>query len=213
MRYRTEDLLTLRDGEPIDVEFEARLANDAEAAAAIERLRDLADEIGALPALAPPDAAEARVLAAMRDARGGGRSQRAYSRAASVAGIAAAAAVTVAIAAAAFRLGGPADPSQTAHNGAGGSEAETPYVTLVAESARLEQMLSQLPAPRRVVSGGTAGTIAGLEDQIAFIDDQLTIGAVGGLEPGSRHALWQERVDVMNALVQVRYAQSQAFWY
>ena len=57
----------------------------------------------------------------------------------------------------------------------------------------------------------TAGTIVGLEDRIAYVDAQLSYAAARGLAPPYRKALWGERVELMNALVQVRFAQTQGF--
>jgi hypothetical protein len=60
---------------------------------------------------------------------------------------------------------------------------------------------------------GTAGTIASLEDRIAQIDQELMFATAAGADSGRQATLWQDRVEVMNALVQVRYANSQAFIY
>jgi hypothetical protein len=87
---------------------------------------------------------------------------------------------------------------------------ETPYAPLVVESARLERLLAQMPA-RPVVAGSTAGTIVGLEDRIAYVDAQLSYAAARDLAPKYRKALWGERVELMNALVYVRFAQTQGF--
>ena len=59
---------------------------------------------------------------------------------------------------------------------------------------------------------GTAGTIVDLEDQISLIDQQLTYGGER-LAPEYRQALWRNRVDVMDALVQIRYVQAQRIGY
>src|SRR5690606_38181684 len=83
------------------------------------------------------------------------------------------------------------------------------YVSLIERSARLEQVLAQMREQQRpVISGATASTIAGLEDRIILIDEQLTLGAAEGMRPEEREALWRQRVDLMNALVHVRMAQS-----
>jgi len=87
---------------------------------------------------------------------------------------------------------------------------ETSYAPLVVESARLEQLLAEMPA-RLVVAGSTAGTIVGLEDRIAYVDAQLSYAAARDLAPKYRKALWGERVELMNALVYVRFAQTQGF--
>jgi hypothetical protein len=87
----------------------------------------------------------------------------------------------------------------------------TSYAPLVAESARLERLLADLPAPRPLMAGSTAGTIVGLEDRIAFIDTQLSYAAARDFAPPYREALWGERVELMNALVHVRFTQAQGF--
>ena len=88
---------------------------------------------------------------------------------------------------------------------------ETSYAPLVAESARLEKLLADMPAPRPIVAGSTAGTIVGLEDRIAYVDAQLSYAAARNLAPKYRKALWGERVELMNTLVYVRFAQTQGF--
>jgi hypothetical protein len=85
----------------------------------------------------------------------------------------------------------------------------TSYPALVQESERLDRALRRLPHQRSMMSGGTATTIAGLEDRIALIDEQLTYSNARGVPQPERTALWGERVELMNALVHVRYAQAQ----
>lgn len=77
---------------------------------------------------------------------------------------------------------------------------------LLARSQRLEQALRALPR-QRVMRAGTAWTITELEDRIALVDYQLTYGNQLGLTPKQSRRLLQNRVDLMNSLVQVRYAQ------
>jgi flavin reductase (DIM6/NTAB) family NADH-FMN oxidoreductase RutF len=83
------------------------------------------------------------------------------------------------------------------------------YVALVEQSGRLDQLLAELPAQRPLMTGATASTIAGLEDRIAFLDEQLAFSAAGKLPAPQRAALWSDRVELMNALVSVRYAEAQ----
>ena len=82
---------------------------------------------------------------------------------------------------------------------------------LVEESARLERTLYALPRFDGVVRVGTASTIAGLEDHIAWIDAELSASEALDADPGYRQVLWQERVEIMNALIDVQYAQLPAF--
>jgi hypothetical protein len=85
------------------------------------------------------------------------------------------------------------------------------FASLVQESARLERVLDGLRAQPRVVRVGTAATIAGLEDRIAWIDDRLMFARPLGLSPVERQALYRQRVELLNALVQVRYADARRF--
>lgn len=74
-----------------------------------------------------------------------------------------------------------------------------------AENERLERILAALPE-RHAMRGSTAFTVAELEDRLAFVDDRLSRVALEPNAPERAERLWRERVDVMNSLVQVRYA-------
>jgi len=84
---------------------------------------------------------------------------------------------------------------------------------LAVRSARLEQLLAMLPEQRRVMRADTASTIAGLEDRISWLDAALYQSEIETAPPEYQEALLRDRVEVMNALVNVRYAQSRAFIY
>ena len=74
-----------------------------------------------------------------------------------------------------------------------------------AENERLESILARLPE-RRAMRGSTAFTVAELEDRIALLDDRLSRVTLEPNAPERAERLWQERVEVMHTLVQVRYA-------
>lgn len=80
-----------------------------------------------------------------------------------------------------------------------------------AENARLESLLATLPEPR-ALRGSTAFTLAEIEDRLAFVDDRLSRVMLEPNAPERTEQLWRERVDLMNSLVQVRYADA-AFTY
>ncbi|HSG63535.1 MAG TPA: hypothetical protein VLD39_00975, partial [Gammaproteobacteria bacterium] len=69
-----------------------------------------------------------------------------------------------------------------------------------------ERAIDGLGYQPRVVRAGTAATISGLEDRIAWIDEQLTFARPLGLSAAERRALYRQRVELLNALYQVRYA-------
>ncbi|MEX1994970.1 MAG: hypothetical protein WD929_09920 [Steroidobacteraceae bacterium] len=74
-----------------------------------------------------------------------------------------------------------------------------------AENARLEWLLATLPE-RHAMRGSTAFTVAEIEDRLALLDDRLSQVALEPNAPERAEGLWRERVDLMNSLVQVRYA-------
>jgi hypothetical protein len=73
------------------------------------------------------------------------------------------------------------------------------------ENARLEMLLASLPE-MRVMRGSTAFTVSQLEDRLAFVDDRLSRITLEPNAPEHAERLWRERVELMNSLVQVRYA-------
>lgn len=214
MRARTEDLLTLRDGEPIDAMLRERLASNPENAREVERLSRIAEDLRRLPLLEPPQGAWERIAAEISSQR----------RSRSVRFVAAAAAL---VAIAALLLVAPwqdrnvdtadAEPPSFAAPLEPEAEPEpdpnADYERLVAESARLELMLAALEGSPRLMNAGTALTIADLEDYIVLVDEQLNYAEAREVDLRYREALWRERVDAMNALVHVRYAQARAPTY
>lgn len=222
MRWPTEDLLSLRDGEPLDAALRAQLESQPGARDEIRRLAALRETLRELPEIEPPADGWARIAASLVQPP---RAPRAAARH-GVATAAVATLVVVAAGALLLRTDPPArDPPSTPTERS--SSAFDPAVTLapdvraaagdyrslVAESARLERLLMQLPRQRGIRPAGTASTIAGLEDQIAWIDALMSESAALGSDGAYRQALWQERVTVMNALLDVRYAQAPAWVY
>ena len=79
---------------------------------------------------------------------------------------------------------------------------------LVARSQRLEQTLSAMPRRPSVKRASTSDTIMGLQQGIAMVDYQINYGS-NVMTPKQSQRLWQQRVDLMNSLVSVRYAETQ----
>jgi hypothetical protein len=71
-----------------------------------------------------------------------------------------------------------------------------------------ERWLATLPDEPVVVHVGTRAAVAGLEDRIAQVDDLLSAARVEGAQPARLSALEQQRVRLVNSLVQVRYAET-----
>jgi hypothetical protein len=212
MRPSTEDLLAVRDGEPLDAIAKAVIESSLVHGRGVERLRRVQNALRALPALEPPADVLARVLEA-KEAREVGR--RRWLRFAAGAGVAAAvatAAIVYVTTSGQPREAEVAPATVVARGEPSAAHAvATPvsYVSLVEQSGRLDQLLAELPVQRPLMTGATASTIAGLEDRIAFLDEQLAFSAAGKVPVPQRAALWSDRVELMNALVSVRYAEAQ----
>jgi hypothetical protein len=233
MRASLEELLSIRDGEPVDAAVRAAVEESAEDRAELERLKRYRAALRELPELEPPPAAWERVRAAAGEP-GRTRFERRhwYGGAALAASIA-----LVAVLALSLRLGGDALPGadaplaagetmpaggasidplapsgqagEVAEAGEAGEARDVGMASLLARSRRLEAALDALPQRPRLTSASTAGTIAELEDRIALIDYRLAEGVA--LSEAEQEALWRERVELMETLVKVRYAQARLY--
>ena len=88
----------------------------------------------------------------------------------------------------------------------GGMPVHAAPAALVAESQRLEAVLASLPADARLTRAGTALTVADLENRIRWVDYRLDLASEAGINPRQADLLWRERVELLNSLVAVRYA-------
>jgi len=84
---------------------------------------------------------------------------------------------------------------------------------LQTRSRKLEALRAAMPRQPKVERAGTAMTIADLEDRIALVDLRLHAADALGLTEAQRHALWKERVNLMQSLVQVEDARLQGPGY
>jgi hypothetical protein len=80
-----------------------------------------------------------------------------------------------------------------------------PINDLVAQNARLEALLADMPR-QSTTRAGTAYAVAALEDRLAVLDDRITAVSLQPSAPETTEELWRQRVNVMNSLVQVQYA-------
>jgi hypothetical protein len=145
------------------------------------------------------------------------RAQAAPAAAARVAGLRALAAVMVialAILATAIRLG--AGPRPT-HPPAASSTADHGATAVRGDASRAERedtaaryWLERLPREPALVRVGTRAAVETLEDHIAQVDDLLTAERAGSAPAENVRVLQQERAQLVNSLVQVRYAETLA---
>jgi hypothetical protein len=154
--------------------------------AELDRLHQRVARLKALPALRPARDQWPQVAARVRAER-----KQRRSRIGSLAGLAIAASVAVAL-----LLSGPPGVTNTA-----GREIEQ----AMERSRALEGALSMFNPDGRILDGRTAGIAQGLEDRIARVDRELEMAEL--LEQQQRDdqllKLWRERVGLLDALVDV----------
>jgi hypothetical protein len=186
MHLSLEDLLAVRDGEA-GADAAQHVSTCPRCAAEIERLRGIRSRLAALPEQRP----EVDLWPAVRAALAAHRHHRRWVIGGWVAaGLAAA--LTLAIG-----IRGGLDmwhEAKLAH--------ETRQV--VAESQRLEKIFRRSELEGRVMSGRTAGAVVQLEDRIGIIDARLA--RANSQRSPSREVLglWQERVQLLDALVSLQ---------
>ncbi len=217
MRPSTVDLLRIRDGEPVDAEVRAVVDADPELREELAGLSAAQRALQALPELEPPQGMYERIRGdiAAQQTRSVGSAWQWPLRGAIAASVAVAAVwlagrmpettVESVVAPATIVAGETQELQVTPLLG-------TPtYASLVEESARLERALDEIQFRPRVVRASTAATIDGLEERIGLIDEQIMFARALGLSAADRQVLYRQRVELMNALVQIRYAEARRF--
>jgi len=125
------------------------------------------------------------------------------ARVARMRALAAVVVVGLAVMATAIRLGaGPRPQRPPATVAAQATPAE--------DDSAAEQWLETLPREPALVRVGTRAAIATLEDHIAQVDDLLSSESASRAPAARVNALQQERAQLVNSLVQVRYAETLA---
>jgi hypothetical protein len=88
--------------------------------------------------------------------------------------------------------------------------AAVPLEALVAQSRELDEMLLYLPQRPAVERVSMAATIDTIEQRVQWLDQQLSYASDTGLNEEQAYQLWRERVDLMDSLVKVRYAEGRS---
>lgn len=88
---------------------------------------------------------------------------------------------------------------------AAGDEPD-PYLVLLEEATTLEDALRVLELESRVLNGRTASALVVLEDQLRLLDARLGEARVARVPRDDVIRLMRQRVDIMDAIVDVRQA-------
>lgn len=208
MHATTEQLLSLRDGRPVDADAAAHAAECPQCSRDLQGLERMRARLRALPELDPPRDLWTTIplAAAAAPARPG---HTPWYWPVGV-GVAAACAMAVALVLNVGRQAdeGPAPGTTTdliaATPAPMSSVNGTTTADLLETSRQLEAALRVMPAAPQVTRASTALTIADLQDRIYQVDSMLNDP---GLDPVREQDLWRQRVRLMDTLMQVRYAQ------
>jgi hypothetical protein len=207
MHATTEQLLSLRDGEAVAAEVRDHVAGCPECQQALTGSLQVRAGLRELPPLEPPRDLWATIAVDAMPSKG--RSTRWWPMAG---GMAAGFVLGLALI---LNLGGPQEdlpsPGTTtdlvaATPAPASSVPSASRAELVATSQQLEAALRALPAAPRVTRTSTAYTIDELQRSIGQVDLMLSEPE---LDANSERDLWARRVDLMNTLMQVRYAELQ----
>jgi hypothetical protein len=195
-------LLSLRDGQPVDAATAAHVEQCQRCSVELRRLREMKSKLQALPQLEGP-VSFAQIQRAME------RPVAAPRRAVSARVVAALAFVTLtAVFFVALRdetAPAIAERKQPEPLAAAVEIARVPE--LVAQSRHLEDLLQRLPERPRIERVSTAATLDTIEQRIQWLDFQLSDALDSGLNEQQTRRLWRERVELMDSLVKVRYAE------
>ena len=210
MHARIEHLLSLRAGEPVATDVSEHVRACPICSGELQRLSAIRSEMQALPQFEPPAMAWDRIRQTIPERRRGLRLSKVGLAAAAVAAITL---TTIAlIASHSDRRSTGTAPALV--------EAQTPgpqviphLDELVAQSQQLERLLRKLPDRPRIERVSTAATIDTLEQRIQWLDFQMSTAPDGDLSEEQSRQLWRERVELMDSLVKVRYAEAGGLWF
>lgn len=199
MHASLEQLISLRDGAPVDANAAVHLRECAGCRAEVARLGHWRQQLIDLPVLEAPETTWQKIAARL-DAQQEPVRRRHWVPAL---GAALAASLVAAVVLVTWRVQAPpAAPAAAA--------SSSPMLAqLQSQSRYLERVMQAMNAgsDQDVTSAGTAATVAALEDRIALVDYAINQANTAPQPPQDLTALWRQRVNLMQSLAAVRYAQ------
>jgi hypothetical protein len=199
-----QELLSLRAGEPVDVEVAQHVAKCPRCGLELGRLQRLAHDLNQMPQFEPPQ----RAWSNIQDQLAQSPAHRART---GWIYICAAAASVVAIAFGVLWTS-TIDRDQGMH-GAGGATIGATQTAhdnesigqLVHRSQQLEALLNSMPRRPTIERAATSATIDEIQSSIQMLDLQLS--NTSQVDHKEAERLWNTRVQLMDSLVYVRYAE------
>jgi hypothetical protein len=195
-----QELLAIRDGAPVDAVVARHTLECPECSRELTRLATLKNDLRQLPSYEPPEHAWGSIRSQMERLP-----LRRPNRAPLVA-LAASIALAVLVLPLIHRTPVLTPPDTSAGQLPGGDDKDG-VGALMQRSQRLEAVLQVLPRRPQVELAGTSATIDELQNRIQLVDHQLSTASAD--QPGTdARRLWSARVELMNSLVHVRYAEA-----
>ena len=204
MHAPIDQLLSLRDGEPVDAAAASHVEGCAHCRGTLARLERTTRALRELPALDAPAGAWQRVREAMDRPAPGFNQRRLFAVAAGIVAV-----LSLSIAFLTSREDEKVVELETSPAIPVVIEVEPAQLNaLVARSQQLEGLLQVLPERPRIERVSTVATIDTLEQRIQWLDIQLSSAPDVVLSAEQTQQLWTERVTLMDSLVKVRYAEA-----
>jgi hypothetical protein len=197
MHARIDELLSLLDGDPVAAEVAAHVAQCAHCKTESMRLAARRLHLKGLPMSEPAHDPWSQIRAKA--------ASRHHTSTVRWAAVAAAALAVLGLA-----LGLPDADAPEVSQAVQTSPESVPLEELLRRTRELEGALAQLPERPTVERVATAVTIETLQARIQWLDDRLSFVAESRLAEAQAQRLWLERVQLMDSLVKVRYAESGA---
>ncbi len=200
MHAAIHQLLSLRDGEPVDVQIARHVEACASCSAELARLERVRSRLQSLTDIEPPAEAWPQIASRLQATEAPRRQRTPLAIAAALVVVVASGFVirgfnTPAVGPPTVRLESPSVPTPISLD------------ELVAQSQELDQMLQYLPERPTVERVALAATIDTIEARVQWLDQQLSYVEDTGVDDVQATQLWRERVDLMDSLVKVRYAE------
>jgi len=207
MHAHLNELLSLRDGEPVDQQAAAHAEGCALCAQRLAHLQSIRQRLRTLPDVV----ASGRGGWAEVERRIVERAQAPRRRLRI--GLAAAAASVASLAVlAGLRLQDGARQNPEAFANLGAEVAADPQLKIAElqrQSLELEAILAALPERPAVERAATALPIETLEAQVQWVDHRLSEFEADATVDTEAEQLWRDRIGIMNSLVQLRYVEAQ----
>jgi hypothetical protein len=191
-----------RDGAPVNATAAQHALECPDCSRELTRLARLKSELRQLPSYDPPERAWASIRSQME------RLPARRPNRAPLAALAASIALAVLVLPLIHRTPVLAPPGTSASAGPLPTGDDKDVLgALMLRSQRLEAVLQVLPRRPQVELAGTSATIDELQNRIQLVDHQLATASAD--QPGTdARRLWSARVELMNSLVHVRYAEA-----